>query len=35
MRLPAVLAPTQIAVLPLIKKDGLLDLARDLVADLK
>ena len=35
MRLPAVLAPTQIAILPLVKKDGLPDLARDLVADLK
>ena len=35
LRLPAVLAPTQIAILPLVKKDGLSDLARDLVADLK
>ena len=35
LRLPAVLAPTQIAILPLVKKDGLPDLARDLVADLK
>ena len=35
MRLPAVLAPTQIAIFPLVKKDGLPDLARDLVADLK
>ena len=29
------MAPTQIAILPLVKKDGLPDLARDLVADLK
>ena len=35
LRLPAVLAPTQIAIFPLVKKDGLPDLARDLVADLK
>jgi glycyl-tRNA synthetase len=35
LRLPAVLAPTQVAILPLVKKDGLPDLARDLVADLK
>ena len=35
LRLPAVLASTQIAILPLVKKDGLPDLARDLVADLK
>ena len=35
MRLPAVLAPTKVAVLPLVKKDGLAELARDLVADLK
>ena len=35
LRLPAVLAPTKVAVLPLVKKDGLAELARDLVADLK
>jgi glycyl-tRNA synthetase len=29
------LAPTQIAILPLVKKDGLPGLARDLIADLK
>ena len=29
------MAPTQIAILPLVKKDGLPDLARDLIADLK
>ena len=35
LRLPAVLAPTKVAILPLVKKDGLSDLARDLVAGLK
>ena len=35
LRLPAVLAPMKVAVLPLVKKDGLAELARDLVADLK
>jgi glycyl-tRNA synthetase len=35
LRLPAILAPTQVAILPLVKKDGLPDLARDVVADLK
>jgi glycyl-tRNA synthetase len=35
LRLPAVLAPTQIAILPLVKKDGLAEIARDLVVDLK
>jgi glycyl-tRNA synthetase len=35
LRIPAVLAPIQVAILPLVKKDGLAALARDLVADLK
>ena len=35
LRLPAVLAPTQVAILPLVKKDGLPNLARDLVENLK
>ena len=35
LRLPAVLAPTQVAILPLVKKDGLPELAREVVADLK
>ena len=35
LRLPSVLAPTKIAILPLVKKDGLSDLARDLFAGLK
>jgi glycyl-tRNA synthetase len=29
------LAPTQVAILPLVKKDGLPELAREVVADLK
>jgi glycyl-tRNA synthetase len=35
LRLPAVLAPTKVAVLPLVKKDGLPEIARQIVADLK
>ena len=35
LRLPAVLAPTKVAVLPLVKKDGLPDIARKIVDDLK
>ena len=35
LKLPAVLAPTKVAVLPLVKKDGLPDLAREIVATLK
>lgn len=35
LRLPAVLAPIKAAVLPLLKKDGLPEIARDIVADLK
>ena len=35
LKLPAVLAPTQVAILPLVKKDGLPDLARKIQNDLK
>jgi glycyl-tRNA synthetase len=35
LKLPAVLAPVKLAVLPLIKKDGLPELARTIVNDLK
>ena len=35
LRLPAVLAPTKAAVLPLVKKDGLPEIARNLIEDLK
>ncbi len=35
LRLPSVLAPTKAAVLPLVKKDGLPDVAREIVEDLK
>ncbi|EDP98312.1 glycine--tRNA ligase [Kordia algicida OT-1] len=35
LRLPAVLAPTKAAVLPLIKRDGLPEIARKIVDDLK
>ncbi|WP_430410510.1 glycine--tRNA ligase [Kordia sp.] len=35
LRLPAVLAPTKAAVLPLIKKDGLPEIARKIMDDLK
>lgn len=35
LKLPAVLAPTKAAVLPLVKKDGLPDIARKIVDDLK
>ncbi|NNK83648.1 MAG: glycine--tRNA ligase, partial [Flavobacteriaceae bacterium] len=35
LKLPAVLAPTKAAVLPLVKKDGLPDIARKIVEDLK
>ncbi|MDP6921619.1 MAG: glycine--tRNA ligase [Lutibacter sp.] len=34
LQLPAVLAPTKAAVLPLVKKDGLPEIARSIVADL-
>ncbi|WMW77958.1 glycine--tRNA ligase [Flavobacterium sp. 20NA77.7] len=35
LRLPSVLAPTKAAVLPLVKKDGLPELAKQIVEDLK
>lgn len=35
LRLPSVLAPTKAAVLPLVKKDGLPELARDIIEELK
>jgi len=35
MKLPAVLAPTKAAVFPLVKKDGLPEIARDIIKDLK
>ncbi|NAS12584.1 glycine--tRNA ligase [Poritiphilus flavus] len=35
LRIPAVLAPTKAAVLPLVKKDGLPEIAHKIIADLK
>ena len=35
LRLPAVLAPTKAAILPLVKKDGLPEIARKIMNDLK
>lgn len=35
LKLPAVIAPTKAAVLPLVKKDGLPELAQEIVEDLK
>lgn len=35
LRLPSVLAPTKAAVLPLIKRDGLPEVAREIIEDLK
>jgi glycyl-tRNA synthetase len=35
LRLPSVLAPTKAAVLPLVKKDGLPEIARAIIEDLK
>ena len=35
LRLPSVLAPTKAAVLPLVKKDGLPELAKEIIEDLK
>ena len=35
LRLPSVLAPTKAAVLPLVKKDGLPDVAQKIIEDLK
>jgi glycyl-tRNA synthetase len=35
LRLPSVLAPTKAAVLPLVKKDGLPEIAKDIIEELK
>ena len=35
LKLPAVLAPTKAAILPLVKKDGLPDIAQGIIEDLK
>src|SRR5690606_34681760 len=35
LKLPAVLAPTKVAVLPLVKKDGLPEVAQNIIEDLK
>ncbi|MDP4277663.1 MAG: glycine--tRNA ligase [Bacteroidota bacterium] len=35
LQLPAALAPVKLAVLPLVKKDGLPEIARDIIKDLK
>ena len=35
LKLPAILAPTRVAILPLVKKDGLPELAKELMDDLK
>jgi len=35
LKLPAVLAPTKAAVLPLVKKDGLPEVAKEIIEDLK
>jgi glycyl-tRNA synthetase len=35
LRLPSVLAPTKAAVLPLVKKDGLPEVAKNIIEDLK
>ncbi|MFX0556298.1 glycine--tRNA ligase [Maribacter sp. CXY002] len=35
LKLPAVLAPTKAAILPLVKKDGLPEIAKDIIDDLK
>ena len=35
LRLPAILAPTKVAVLPLIKRDGLPDIAHEILSDLR
>ena len=35
LRIPAALAPTKVAVLPLVKKDGLPEVARQIIDDLK
>jgi glycyl-tRNA synthetase len=35
LRIPAALAPTKVAVMPLVKKDGLPEVARQIIDDLK
>ena len=35
LKLPAVLAPYKVAILPLLKKDGLPDFAKEIMAELK
>ena len=35
MKIPAILAPTKVAVLPLLKKDGLPDIAKQIIDNLK
>jgi glycyl-tRNA synthetase len=35
LRLPSVLAPTKAAVLPLIKRDGLPEISKEIIEDLK
>jgi glycyl-tRNA synthetase len=35
LRLPAIIAPVKVAVLPLVKKDGLPEKAREIMSDLK
>ncbi len=35
LRLPAILAPTKVAILPLVKKDGLPDIAHEILGDLR
>jgi len=35
LKLPAVLAPTKVAVFPLVKKDGLPEIAKEIIDDLK
>jgi glycyl-tRNA synthetase len=35
MKIPAILAPTKVAVLPLLKKDGLPEIANSIIDDLK
>ena len=35
MKIPAILSPTKVAVLPLLKKDGLPEIAKEIIDDLK
>lgn len=35
LRLPAVLAPVKLAVMPLVRKDGLPEISRKIISDLK